>query len=179
MDWLAGIRVLDTTSGIAGAYATKLFVDAGAEVIKVEPPGGDPLRAWSATGPLTREGDAPLFCFLHAGKRSAAIPWSADALAPLLSTTDLLVEDGTIPGLDPAALRQTHPLLVVLSITPWGRTGPEVARPSTEFILQAESGSIASRGAPGGEPFQAGGRVVEWLAGPFAAVPALAAVQSA
>ncbi len=179
MDWLAGIRVLDTTSGIAGAYATKLFVDAGAEVVKIEPPGGDPMRVWSATGPLTREGDAPLFCFLHAGKRSAAIPWRADALAPLLFTADLLVEDGTIPGLDPAALRQTHPSLVVLSITPWGRTGPEVARPSTEFILQAESGSIASRGAPGGEPFQAGGRVVEWLAGPFAAVPALAAVQSA
>ncbi len=179
MDWLAGIRVLDATTGVAGAYASKLFVDAGAEVIKVEPPEGEPMRRWSSTGSLTSEGDAPLFRFLHAGKRSVVAEWRREAIEPLLGGADLLVEDATIEGLEPAALRRAHPALVVLSITPWGREGPQAARPATEFVLQAESGSIASRGAPGAEPFQAGGRVVEWLAGPFAAVPALAAVQAA
>ena len=47
---LEGLRIIDLTSGIAGPYCTKLFVDAGAEVIKLEPPSGDPLRSWSATG---------------------------------------------------------------------------------------------------------------------------------
>ncbi len=179
MDWLAGMRVLDATTGIAGAYATKLFVDAGAEVVKLELPAGDPMRRWSATGSLTAEGDAPLFRFLHAGKRSVASADRRGAVERGAGAFDLLVEDATIEGLDLEGLRRAQPRLVVLSITPWGRSGPHAHRPATEFVLQAESGSIASRGAPGAEPFQAGGRVVEWLAGPFAAVPALAAVRAA
>ena len=70
---LAGLRVVDLSAGIAGAYCTKLFVDAGADVVVVEPPGGHPLRA--------RGGAGALFGFLHTGKRSVI----ADPAEPPLS----------------------------------------------------------------------------------------------
>jgi crotonobetainyl-CoA:carnitine CoA-transferase CaiB-like acyl-CoA transferase len=68
---------------------------------------------------------------------------------------------------------------VLLSITPWGKTGPWAARPASDLVLQAESGSIGCRGLPGREPYPAGGRITEWVGGTFAAVAALAAVRRA
>jgi crotonobetainyl-CoA:carnitine CoA-transferase CaiB-like acyl-CoA transferase len=67
----------------------------------------------------------------------------------------------------------------VLSITPYGRTGPWADRAATEFTLQAESGSLGIRGLAGQEPFQAGGRVTEWAAGTYGAAGARAAVRGA
>jgi crotonobetainyl-CoA:carnitine CoA-transferase CaiB-like acyl-CoA transferase len=145
---LADFRVLDLSSGLAGAYATKLFADAGADVVKVgAPPAG--------AGPLAR--------FLAAGKRIAL------AAGSLGDAADLVVSD---------ALAAPEPRggLVVLSITPWGLAGPYRERPWSELTLQAESGSIGTRGLPGQEPFQAGGRITEWVGGTYAAVAALAAL---
>ena len=65
---LSGIRVVELSTGISGGYAGKMFVDAGAEVVKVEPPAGDPLRTWSASG-ATGDAAGALFRFLAAGKR--------------------------------------------------------------------------------------------------------------
>ena len=67
---LRSLRVVDLSTGIAGGYATKLFADAGADVVKVEPAGGDPLRRHSASGADLGSEDGALFRFLHAGKRS-------------------------------------------------------------------------------------------------------------
>lgn len=181
---LSGIRVLDFSTQIAGAYATKLLADAGAEVIKIEPEGGDPMRRWSATGADLGEEDSGLFRYLHAGKRSI-IGSSRDApVQALIAEADLVVEalglaNDTGERLDVAGLRERHPQLTILSITPWGRTGPWSKRPASEFTVQAESGSVGVRGLPGKEPFQAGGRIGEWLAGTFASVAALAAVRGA
>ncbi len=178
---LAGIRVLDFSGQIAGPYCTKLFVDGGAEVVKVEPPEGDAMRRWSATGADPGGEDAPLFRFLNAGKQSVVGVASDPHVAALLDEADLVVEAHGLEGdsgerLDVAALRAAHPSLVVLSITPYGRTGPWAGRLATEFTIQAESGSIAMRGVMGGEPFQAGGRIAEWAAGVYGAVAALPAV---
>ena len=178
---LAGIRVLDFSSQIAGPYCTKLLVDGGAEVIKVEPPDGDPLRRWSATGADLRGEDSALFTFLNAGKQSVVGTAADPHVAALVAEADLVVEAHGLESdggerLDVERLRAEHPALVVLSITPYGLTGPWARRLATEFTLQAEAGSIGLRGVMGEEPFQSGGRISEWGAGAYGAAAALPAV---
>jgi crotonobetainyl-CoA:carnitine CoA-transferase CaiB-like acyl-CoA transferase len=146
---LADLRVLELSSGIAGAYAAKLFADAGADVVKL---GALPADA----GALAR--------FLAAGKRIAL------DVGALRERADLIVSDDLGDEPAPGAPQ------VFLSITPWGRSGPLRDRPWSELTLQAESGSIGTRGLPGHEPFQAGGRITEWVGGTYAAVAALAAL---
>ena len=70
MDGLRGVRVVDFSNRIAGAYVTKLLADAYADVIKVEPPGGDPVRRWSASHQDLAGADGALFQFLNCSKRS-------------------------------------------------------------------------------------------------------------
>jgi crotonobetainyl-CoA:carnitine CoA-transferase CaiB-like acyl-CoA transferase len=178
---LAGIRVLDHSTQIAGPYCSKLLVDGGADVIKVEPPEGDSLRRWSATDGDLRGRDSALFTFLNAGKQSVVGTAADPHVVALLAEADLVIEahgleSDTGERLDVARLRAAHPSLVVLSVTPYGLTGPWADRKATEFTLQAESGSIGMRGLMGKEPFQAGGRIGEWAAGAFGAVAAVPAV---
>ena len=172
------LRVVDLSRGIAGAYATKLFADAGAEVIKVEPSEGDPLRRWSATGAVVR-GDGALFQFLHHGKRSVVgAPGDAEVDA-LLQSADLVV-DSNVPALvEPADLLAKEPGLVVVSITPFGRTGPYAARPASELTLQAESGCLGVRGTADRPPLMAGGRIGQWVSGTYAAAAAAVALYRA
>ena len=168
-----GIRILDLSSGIAGGYCTKLLADAGADVVKVEPAGGDPLRGWSATsGPVV--GDGALFRFLNASKRSITGYMDDPAVRKLATCADMVVEDSR-PGLETAALLEIDGLVVV-SITPYGRNGPWAERPSSDLVVQAESGCISGRGLPGREPFSVGGRVFDFVAGGYAATAGLAAV---
>jgi crotonobetainyl-CoA:carnitine CoA-transferase CaiB-like acyl-CoA transferase len=178
---LAGIRVLDFSTQIAGPYCSKLLVDAGAEVIKVEPPEGDSLRGWSASGAELGGQDSALFAFLNAGKRSVVGSAADPHVAALLGDADLVIEAHGLETdngerLDVARLRAECPALVAVSITPYGLRGPWADRRATEFTLQAESGSIGIRGVMGREPFQAGGRITEWGAGAYAAAAALPAV---
>ncbi|MGI9590868.1 MAG: CoA transferase, partial [Myxococcota bacterium] len=174
-EWLRDLRVVDFSSGISGPYATKLMADAGADVIKVEPPAGDPLRRWSATGANLGGEDGALFRFLHQNKRAVVGELRDQEVQELVAGADLVVESFTPGVIDALDLPGRHPGLVLLSISPHGRGGPEDIWPATQFTIQAECGSIGTRGLPGQEPFQAGGRTVEWLAGPYAAVAALAA----
>lgn len=182
---LSDLRILDLSQGIPGAYATKLFVDAGADVLKVEPPGGDPLRRWTACGAPLRPGeDGALFQFLNACKRSMAVdPNNAadcDLVRQLACEADILFDSG-VPGmldrLDMTVgdLMAANPRLCVVTITPWGRTGPWRERPATEFTLQAQAGSTGARGLRDRKPVAAGGRLGEWVAGCFAAVGAFSA----
>jgi len=170
---LAGVLVVEIGTGIAAGYAGKLFVDGGAQVVKVEPHGGDPLRHWSATGADTTTAPGPLFAHLAAGKRSVVGVPGDVRVAELLHAADVVIETGE---LDPDLLRAGRPELVVVSISPFGRTGPYAGRPATDFTVQAECGSIAGRGVPELPPVQAGGRTSEWAAGLYGAVAGLAAV---
>jgi crotonobetainyl-CoA:carnitine CoA-transferase CaiB-like acyl-CoA transferase len=177
---LTDLVVVDCTTAIAGPYCTKLFVDAGAEVTKVEPREGDPLRRHAATTTVPEGEDGVLFRYLHAGKRSMTIAdGEHDRLATLLAGADLVVDDGSVVELDLEALRTWRPDLVVVSITPYGRTGPLAGAPASDLTLQAESGAILFKGDPMRPPVQAGGRITEFLGGLFAAPGALAAVQHA
>jgi crotonobetainyl-CoA:carnitine CoA-transferase CaiB-like acyl-CoA transferase len=176
---LKSVRVVDASSGIAGPYASKLFADAGADVVKLEAPEGDPLRAWSATGAELEGQDGSLFRYLNASKRSVVGTFDDTETEALLAGADLLIEDRAPDALDRRALCEHHPGLVVLSITPFGLTGPLAGRAATDFTIQAESGSIGARCRPGEEPYQAGGNVTAWSGGSFAAVAALTAVRGA
>jgi crotonobetainyl-CoA:carnitine CoA-transferase CaiB-like acyl-CoA transferase len=186
MQPLAGVRVVDLTTGIAGGYATKLLADAGAEVWKIEPPGGDPLRAWSASGrSLDEAGDGALFRYLHTSKRSAVLdlerPAGREALLSLYAGADLVLESSTpgrldAQGVGAAAFSERSPGGSWLSLTPFGR-GPWSERPASELTLQAWCGSVMSRGRPGQPPLYAAGELGEWMSGTYLAVGALAALR--
>jgi crotonobetainyl-CoA:carnitine CoA-transferase CaiB-like acyl-CoA transferase len=176
MDGLRGLRIIDFSDRIAGAYTTKLLADAWADVIKVEPPEGDPLRRWSASHQDLGDEDGALFQFLACSKRSVVGRPEDAAVLELVETADLVVETAA-PGAFPAReWCERFPGLVVLSITPYGQQGPYAGRPSSDLTIQAESGGISGRGLPTQPPVQCGGRITEWIGGTFASVGALAAV---
>ena len=177
--------MLDLSTEIAGPYATKLLCDQGADVLKVEEAPGDPLRRRTAARiALPEDTDSALFQFLNAGKRAALCdaddPAQRARLRELAREADVVVESAGLAALarrvgSVAELRAANPRLCVVSISPWGTTGPYAARPATEWTLQAATGFIARRGTPDRGPVGAGGRLGEYAAGAFAAVAALAA----
>ena len=148
---LTGLRVVDLSTWIAGAYCTKLLADGGAEVIKVEAPEGDPLRRWSASGAAIAAGDdGALFNFLAASKRSVVVEparaeptWHAARAARIRPTPSSGRAGPPVaehPAARPRELLRAHPHLIVTSITPFGLDGPWSDKPATEFTLQAWSG---------------------------------------
>jgi crotonobetainyl-CoA:carnitine CoA-transferase CaiB-like acyl-CoA transferase len=178
---LRGTRVVDVSTGIAGAYATKLFADVGADVVNVEMDGGDPYRRRYTEADDLRLGDAALFRFLHAGKRSITGRIEDDHVQGLIERADLVVESSLPlqPDLDVDELLERIPRLVVLSFSPYGRSGPWRDRLANDFIVQAESGVIAWHGRQDQIPFQSGGRIIDWTSAVIGAVGALAAVRRA
>lgn len=150
-----------------------MFADAGADVVKIEGAQGDSLRAWSAGGGPP----GALFEYLAAGKKSVL----GDDRTALLAAADVVITDLTDGWTLDDLAAQTVSSSVLVAVTPFGTTGPYVDDQvlANEFILQALSGSIASRGWPGDEPVQAGGRLGEWLAGTFAAAVAAATARHA
>ncbi len=183
---LDGYTVVDLSTGIAGAYCTKLLADGGAHVVKVESPEGDPLRRWSASGAtIPAGGDGALFSFLAGAKHSVvADPASDDdteLVNRLLASADAVVWSGGSkvaghPDFTPHAIHGRHPNLTVTSITPFGLEGPWRDRPATEFTLQAWSGGIVGlgRGEQERAPVFVGGQVGEYLAGVYASAATLA-----
>jgi crotonobetainyl-CoA:carnitine CoA-transferase CaiB-like acyl-CoA transferase len=183
---LAGYTVVDLSTGIAGAYCTKLLADGGAEVVKVEPPEGDPLRSWSPSGTAIQPADdGALFSFLAGSKHSVvADPDAGDDLElinRLLSSADAAVWSAGSKvaehlAFTPSAIHHRHPHLTVTSITPFGLEGPWRDRAATEFTLQAWSGGIIGlgRGEPERPPVFVGGQVGEYLAGAYASAATLA-----
>jgi crotonobetainyl-CoA:carnitine CoA-transferase CaiB-like acyl-CoA transferase len=164
---LAGLRVLEVSETIAGAYAGKLFADVGADVVLAEPVGGHQLR-----GSDSRCADEPLFAFLTAGKTVSTRDW-----VELAEDADVVIaETASLPDL--RLLERLAERSVVVAITPWGLSGPyaESARPWTEFTLQAEAGSLSNRGDPASYPLALGGAETLWVAGSFAATAGLGAV---
>jgi crotonobetainyl-CoA:carnitine CoA-transferase CaiB-like acyl-CoA transferase len=164
---LSDLRVAEISDRIAGDYCGKLLVDAGADVVKVEPVGGNPLRSFTATGAQPVATDSPLFGYLNAGKRSVT-----SLSDELLTAADVVVLTGR--GIDPQRLLDAAPRCVVVTISDFGWTGPWAERAATEFTLQAWSGLTGFRGNPDGPPISIGGELGEYMAGAFAAFGALA-----
>lgn len=177
---LSDVRVLEISDRIAGAYCGKLFRDAGATVVKVEPEGGDPLRRYSATRSVIAPGtDGPLFDYLNAGKRSVVGRPADPAVAELADGADVIVYTGSRArahgaGLDVSGLTHPERRRVVVTISDFGWTGPWAERAATEFTLQACCGATGFRGLPDGPPISVGGDVGEYVGGAMAAFGALA-----
>jgi crotonobetainyl-CoA:carnitine CoA-transferase CaiB-like acyl-CoA transferase len=145
---LTGIRVLDLTSVVSGPLATMFLADQGAEVIKVEPLGGDITRrsrqAISASGEFSA-----LFVSSNRGKRSLALdlkrPEAAKIMRKLIGRSDVLVQNfrpGTMErlGLDEPTLRELNPLLIYVSISGVGESGPYAKKRVYDPIIQSLSG---------------------------------------
>lgn len=142
---LDDIRVLDFSAIIAGAYCTRLMADLGADVLKVEPPGGELMRQ---VAPL-RGDTSTVFSSLNSGKRSLTLdlkhPEAVKICKRLVATYDVVVENfspGVMHrlGLDYETLRAEQPRLVMCSISGYGQSGPDTARPAYAPIVQAMSG---------------------------------------
>jgi formyl-CoA transferase len=186
---LAGIRVADCSTVLAGPYCTMLLADLGADVIKVEPPEGDTTRGWGppwvgdeADGTRT----AAYYLAINRNKRSIRLDLKQEAgrevLRRLLRTSDVLVENHKVGGLERLGfednlLAALNPELVHLAITGFGPTGPDAAKPGYDFVIQAVGGLMSITGAPdeaGGGPTKVGVAISDVVTGLFGAVSVLA-----
>ncbi|TMD35568.1 MAG: CoA transferase, partial [Chloroflexi bacterium] len=155
---LTGIRVLDLSRLLPGAYCTMLLADLGAEVIKVEEPGTGDYMRW--TPPLV-DGQSALFNAINRNKRSVTINLKAapgrDVLLSLVDTADVLVE-GNRPGvmdrlgLGWEVLHARNRRLVMCSITGYGQDGPFAARAGHDLNYMAIAGSLGLNGDRDGPP---------------------------
>lgn len=173
---LAGVRVLDLTRVLAGPYATMLLGDAGAEVVKVEPPQGDETRQW---GPPWAGGESAYYLCINRNKRSIALdlakPGGLTILRRLASQSDVLIENykhGTMErwGLGyEEVLRAENPGLIYASITGFGSTGPYAHLPGYDTVMEAMGGLMSITGEPEGEPVKVGVAIVDIVTGCLAA----------
>ena len=183
---LAGIRVIDCSTVLAGPYCTMLLGDLGADVVKVEPPEGDSSRGWGppwvgdeAAGTRT----AAYYLAINRNKRGLRLDLrQADGravLRTLLADADVVVENFRVGGFErlgfsDAALRDLNPRLVHLAISGFGRTGPDAAKPGYDFVIQALSGLMSISGDPAGPPTKVGVAISDVVTGLFGAVSILA-----
>jgi crotonobetainyl-CoA:carnitine CoA-transferase CaiB-like acyl-CoA transferase len=183
MQILHGKRVLDVTSSLAGPTCAQLLASLGADVVKIEPPGGDHARAW---GPPFVAGEGAMFLASNAGKRSLVLDLStADGLARLLELVDgadVLVQSlrpgaAESRGFGPAAVRARNPAIVYCSIGAFGSRGPLRDRPGYDPLLQAASGIMSVTGESGRPPVRVGVSLVDLATGLWAAFGVLAALQ--
>jgi crotonobetainyl-CoA:carnitine CoA-transferase CaiB-like acyl-CoA transferase len=180
---LAGRRILDLSRVLAGPLATQTLADLGAEVVKVERPGeGDDTRHW---GPPFAGDDAAYFLSLNRNKRSVVLDLrSTEGLAAvrtLATDADVLVENfrpGLMAelGLGLDGLRAAAPGLITCSLTAFGEGAPGASKPGYDIIVQALSGLMGVTGEPDGEPVKAGVALLDVIAGLYAAIGILAAL---
>ena len=177
---LEGLRVLDATQVMAGPFCTMLLGDLGADVIKVEPPEGDPTRRW--TGSLGTE--APSYWAINRNKRGIVLnlkdPRGREIFRQLARQADILVENyrpGVMAslGLGYEQLRELHPGLVYASISGFGQTGPYAQRGGFDLVAQGMSGIMSVTGEPGGPPVKCGVPLTDLAAGLLALQAILAA----
>ncbi len=179
---LSGLRILDLTRVVAGPFATAIFADLGADVIKVERPGtGDDYRY----GPSPPGQTSLSFQNTNRGKRSITLDVRStegrELLLRLAERADALVENfraGYLAscGLGPDVLQARNPRLVVASLSGFGQTGPRAGEPSYDIVAQASGGLLAMTGFPAGPPVRGGGALADFVGGLYLALGVAAAL---
>jgi crotonobetainyl-CoA:carnitine CoA-transferase CaiB-like acyl-CoA transferase len=181
---LAGLLVADFSRILAGPYATMILADLGAEVVKVESPGGDDTRSWV---PPTRDGVSTYYLGVNRNKRSVALDLTdahdGTAARELARRADVIVENfkpGGLSrfGLDYETVATSNPRVVYASITGFGSGPGGRTLPGYDLIVQAMSGLMSLTGDPDGSPYRAGISVFDVMAGLHATIGILAALNA-
>ena len=179
---LAGVRIVDLSRLFAGNLLTQILGDFGAEVIKIEPPEGDTLRAWKTNGV---EADWRIFA---RNKKSLCLelrkPESMAIVEKLAAGAQILVESfrpGTLEamGLAPEKLRAANPKLVIVRISGWGQDGPYKRRPGFGTLIEGISGFAAINGFADREPCLPPMYLADAVAGAFGASATMIALREA
>jgi len=179
---LEGIRVLDLTQFLSGPYATQILGDLGADVIKLEPPQGDPIRVV----PPHFVGDmSAYFLCINRNKRCVAVDMKVaegcELVKKLALASDIVMENfrpGVLErlGLSAEALRREKPSLIWCSLSGFGQDGPYRNKPAYDMIVQALSGGMSLTGEAGGAPVRAGIPIADLGAGLYSTIAVLAAL---
>ena len=180
---LAGKRVLDVTTSIAGPFCAEILAALGADVIKIERPDtGDDGRAW---GPPFWNGEGAMFLSVNAGKRSLALSLRSEqgreVLFRLAERSDVFLQ-GLRPGLSEqlglgaSAVRERSPRLVYCSIGAYGRVGPLSDEPGYDALMQAAGGLMSMTGEPGRPGVRVGSSLIDMGTGMWAALGITAAL---
>jgi crotonobetainyl-CoA:carnitine CoA-transferase CaiB-like acyl-CoA transferase len=179
---LDGVLVADFSRVLAGPYATMLLADLGAEVVKVESPGGDDTRSWS---PPLRGETSTYYLAINRNKRSVALDFAVaedrSLAQELARRADVVIENfrpGTLDkyDLDYDTVAATNPGVVYASITGFG-SGAGAALPGYDLMVQAMSGLMSLTGEADGPPYRAGVALFDVMAGMQAAIGILAALR--
>ena len=174
---LSDVVVLELATGVAGPYCGRLLADLGAQVVKVEPPDGDPARAEL---PLV-DGESAFFAWLAAGKLNTTLPLDDPRIEQLAAHADIIVhsERGEAAGRLEQRLAAANERAVVLSLSPYGRSGDRADWEATSFTEYATGGYHYFGGDPECEPVALPGHQVPFHAGTHAAIGALAGLRHA
>ncbi len=180
---LAGARVIDVTTSIAGPYCAEILGALGADVVKVERPDtGDDGRAW---GPPFWNGESAMFLAVNAGKRSLAVSLSdsrgREAVLRLVDRADVFVQSlrpglADRLGLGADELRRRNPRLVHCSVGAYGRVGPLASEPGYDALMQAAGGLISMTGEPGRPGVRVGSSLIDMGTGMWSALGVIAAL---
>ncbi len=181
---LAGITILDLTQALAGPYCTQFLADMGADVIKIERPGGgDQSRGW---GPPFVANESAYFMGTNRNKASLTLDLQQEegrqVLSRLIDTADVLVHN--VPreetrkklGIDAESVRRRNSRIIWTSISGFGLTGPEAEKPGYDVIAQGMSGTMALTGEPGDGPVRFPTPMADITTGMYAAMGILTAL---
>lgn len=190
MGALSHLRVLDLSRVLAGPWASQIFADLGAEVIKIERPGhGDDTRTWGPPWMPDEAGyptdSSAYYLCTNRGKYSLTIdlksPEGQAQVREIAKHCDVLIENFKVGGtqsmgLDYPALSAENPGLIYCSITGFGQTGPMARRPGYDLLVQAMGGLMSITGAPEGEPQKVGVALSDIMTGLYGTIGTLAAL---
>ncbi|MBI2527856.1 MAG: CoA transferase [Candidatus Rokubacteria bacterium] len=181
---LQGLRVIDQTQDMAGPFCSMLLADMGAEVLKVEPPEGEPGRR---PGLPQAPGVSAVFLAVNRNKRGITLdltkPDGVAVLSKLAATADVLVENyrpgvARRLGVDYETLAARNPRLIYCSISGFGQTGPYAGRVGLDLVAQGMSGIMSATGSEGGPPVKVGVPITDLGAGLFAVFGILCALRA-
>lgn len=181
---LKGIRIIDATHALAGPFGTMILGDLGAEIVKVEPPGGCPTRQ---TAPHDVEGTSLFFLCNNRNKRSIVVNLKHDegreVFYDLVRNADAVVYNFAVGvahrlKIDHESLVRVNPKIVSCSITGYGSHGPEAQRPAMDLVVQAGAGTVSITGENGRPPVKAGVPIADLSTGLYACLGIVSALRA-